>query len=125
MSLAIEVPLAWLGSRSLVHDAAVVFDGGRVTYAGRRSSHPGADEVLKLDGFLMPGVADRHVHIRFSDPGAVLFGGAVFPGRGYSDRRLHRRCGHFPNGRLRADLGRTYVRAIHGQPSSHAGATYP
>ena len=48
MSLAIEVPLAWLGSGSLVHDAAVVSDGGRVTYAGPRSSHPGADEVVDL-----------------------------------------------------------------------------
>jgi len=77
MSLAIEVPLAWLGSGSLVHDAAVVSDGGRVTYAGPRSSHPGADEVVKLDGFLMAGVADRHVHIRLSDPGAVLLGGVT------------------------------------------------
>jgi len=77
MSLAIEVPLAWLGAGSLLHDAAVVCDGGRVTFAGSRSSRPRADEVLQLDGFLMPGVADRHVHIRLSDPGAVLLGGVT------------------------------------------------
>ena len=77
MSLAIEVPLAWLGAGSLIHDAAVVCEGGRVTFAGSRSGRPEADEVLQLDGFLMPGVADRHVHIRFSDPGAVLLGGVT------------------------------------------------
>src|SRR5262245_51920185 len=77
MSLAIEVPLAWLGSGSLVHDAAVVCEGGRVAFAGARSSSPRADDVLQLEGFLMPGVADRHVHIRFSDPRAVLLGGVT------------------------------------------------
>src|SRR5262245_25215278 len=77
MSLAIEVPLAWLGAGSLAHDAAVVCEGGRVSYAGPRSSRPEADELLRLDGFLMPGVADRHVHIRLSDPGAVLLGGVT------------------------------------------------
>jgi imidazolonepropionase-like amidohydrolase len=77
MTLAIEVPLAWLGAGTLVHDAAVVCDGGRVAWAGSRSSRPRAGDVLQFDGFLMPGVADRHVHIRFSDPGAVLLGGVT------------------------------------------------
>ncbi|MEW6059554.1 MAG: amidohydrolase family protein [Actinomycetota bacterium] len=30
-----------------------------------------------MDGFLMPAVADRHVHIRRADPAAVLMGGVV------------------------------------------------
>ena len=77
MTIAFEVPLAWFGAGTLVREAAVVCDGGRVTFAGSRSSRPQAEDVMQLDGFLMPGVADRHVHIRFSDPGAVLLGGVT------------------------------------------------
>ena len=32
---------------------------------------------LVVDGFLMPAVADRHVHIELSDPAAVLRGGVT------------------------------------------------
>jgi imidazolonepropionase-like amidohydrolase len=77
MTIAFEAPLAWFGAGALVREAAVVCDGGRVTYAGPNTSRPGADSVAALEGFLMPGVADRHVHIRLSDPGAVLFGGVT------------------------------------------------
>jgi imidazolonepropionase-like amidohydrolase len=77
MTIAFETPLAWLGAGALVRDAAVVCDGGRVAYAGPRSSAPNANDRIALDGFLMPGVADRHVHIRLSDPGAVLLGGVT------------------------------------------------
>ena len=77
MTIAFEVPLAWLGAGTLVRDASIVCDGGRVVYAGPRSSAPSADEVTEFEGFLMPGVADRHVHIRLSDPGAVLLGGVT------------------------------------------------
>src|SRR5436190_1436901 len=38
---------------------------------------PTPDEDLHVDGFLMPGVVDRHVHIGLSDPGAVLAGGVT------------------------------------------------
>lgn len=34
-------------------------------------------DVLEVDGFLMPGVGDRHVHIGLADPGAVLAGGVT------------------------------------------------
>ena len=33
--------------------------------------------VVDVDGFLMPGVVDRHVHIAMSDPMAVLHGGVT------------------------------------------------
>ena len=52
-------------------------EGGRVTYAGPSAAAPPAEEFLEVDGFLMPGVADRHVHIRLADPGAVLLGGVT------------------------------------------------
>ena len=77
MSLKVKVPLAWFGAGALVHHAAVVCEGGRVTYAGPSAAAPRADEFLEVDGFLMPGVADRHVHIRLADPGAVLLGGVT------------------------------------------------
>ena len=77
MTIVFEAPLAWFGVAALVRQAAVVCDGGRVTYAGPSASRPPADEVVDLDGFLMPGVADRHVHIRLSDPAAVLLGGVT------------------------------------------------
>lgn len=77
MTLRITAPLAWLGPGALVADAAVVSDGGVVTYAGPIAAAPPGDEVIEIDGFLMPGVADRHVHIRLADPGAVLFGGVT------------------------------------------------
>lgn len=77
MSLKVKVPIAWCGQGSLVHRAAVVCEGGRVTYAGPSAAAPPADDFLEIDGFLMPGVADRHVHIRLADPGAVLLGGVT------------------------------------------------
>ncbi|MGA9159959.1 MAG: amidohydrolase family protein [Actinomycetota bacterium] len=77
MSLRIDVPLAWLGPGMLVRHATVVCDGGRVTYAGPSAAAPPGDDLIEADGFLMPGVADRHVHIRLADPGAVLLGGVT------------------------------------------------
>src|SRR5918994_1484389 len=77
MSLKVKAPLAWFGVGTLVHHAAVVCEGGRVTYAGPSAASPPAEEFLEVEGFLMPGVADRHVHIRLADPGAVLLGGVT------------------------------------------------
>jgi imidazolonepropionase-like amidohydrolase len=76
-SLKVKVPLAWFGPGSLVRHAAVVCEGGRITFAGHSAGAPSADERIEVDGFLMPAVADRHVHIRLSDPGAVLLGGVA------------------------------------------------
>jgi imidazolonepropionase-like amidohydrolase len=94
--LSVRAPLAWLGPGRLVEDALVVLDGGRVAYAGPaaelsvvvagergaeglsgRAAPPQADQEIRFDGFVMPGVVDRHVHIGLSDPGAVLAGGVV------------------------------------------------
>jgi imidazolonepropionase-like amidohydrolase len=77
MSLKVKVPIAWFGPGTLVRHAAVVCGGGRVTYAGPSAAAPPGDDLLEVDGFLMPGVADRHVHIRLADPGAVLLGGVT------------------------------------------------
>jgi imidazolonepropionase-like amidohydrolase len=81
VSLLLRAPRAWLGAGTVVDDAAVLVDGGVVSFAGRRLHAPRAgdeaDEELRVDGFLMPAVADRHVHIRLSDAAAVLFGGVA------------------------------------------------
>lgn len=90
-TFAIHAPVAWLGPGRLVEDAAVVLSAGRVVFAGTSRDYRAAraagdparpsalepDEVLRVDGFLMPGVADRHVHLGLSEPGAVLAGGVT------------------------------------------------
>ncbi len=73
----LRAPLAWLGPNELVRDAAVAVEGGVLTYAGPAARSPSAEDIVEVDGFLMPAVADRHVHIRLSDPAAVLMGGVT------------------------------------------------
>lgn len=77
MTLKVTAPLAWFGPGELVKEAAVVIRGGRIRSAGPDADAPSADETIRADGFLMPGVADRHVHVRLSDPGSVLLGGVT------------------------------------------------
>lgn len=94
--LAIRASRAWLGPGRTVEDALVVVDGGRIAFAGAERElgvlasdgprverlggeavPPEPDEEVTFDGFLMPGVADRHVHVGLSDPMAVLLGGVT------------------------------------------------
>jgi imidazolonepropionase-like amidohydrolase len=77
--LVVHAPLAWLGPGSLVRDAAVVVERGLVAFAGPAPQAPpvGAGRVVDVDGFLMPAVADRHVHIGLADPAAVLLRGVT------------------------------------------------
>jgi imidazolonepropionase-like amidohydrolase len=76
-SLKVKAPVAWFGPGRFTRHAAVVADRGVVTYAGPSAGASAAEERIEIDGFLMPAVADRHVHIRLSDPAAVLFGGVA------------------------------------------------
>jgi imidazolonepropionase-like amidohydrolase len=88
--------MGWLGPGRLVEDVTVVLDGGRVAYAGPSGdlgvavsgergletlsgepAPPEPDHELHLDGFLMPGVVDRHVHMGLSDPARVVAGGVT------------------------------------------------
>jgi imidazolonepropionase-like amidohydrolase len=94
--VAIRAPLGWLGPGRLVEDLTVVLDGGLVAFAGSAGRlgvvaggpegpeslsgeplPPEPDEEVHVDGFVMPGVVDRHVHIGLSDPWAVLTGGVT------------------------------------------------
>jgi imidazolonepropionase-like amidohydrolase len=76
-SLAVRAPRGWLGSGRPVEHVAVVVDAGVVAYAGPSSDAPAASQDVPVDGFLMPAVADRHVHVGLSDPAAVLMGGVA------------------------------------------------
>jgi imidazolonepropionase-like amidohydrolase len=79
-----------------VDDALVVMDGGKVVFAGASAdlgvrvagdrgpetlsgqpAPPEPHQEIRLDGFVMPGVVDRHVHIGLSEPGAVVAGGVT------------------------------------------------
>jgi imidazolonepropionase-like amidohydrolase len=75
--LSVRATAAWLGPGEMVHDAQVVCEGGLVTYAGPATDVGSADQEMRVDGFVMPAVADRHVHIGLSDPAAVLAGGVT------------------------------------------------
>ena len=74
---SIRAPLAWLGPARLVEDARVVIERGVVVAAGPAAEISETDGELRLDGFVMPAVADRHVHIGHSSPAAVLAGGVT------------------------------------------------
>jgi imidazolonepropionase-like amidohydrolase len=75
--LSIRAPAAWLGPGSLVEDAQIVCEGALVTYAGAGTAIEVADREVRVDGFVMPAVADRHVHIELSEPASVLAGGVT------------------------------------------------
>jgi imidazolonepropionase-like amidohydrolase len=74
---SIRAPLAWLGPGRLVDDARVVVERGAVVNAGPAAEISETDDELRLDGFLMPAVADRHVHVGMSSPAEVLAGGVT------------------------------------------------
>jgi len=75
--LSILAAAAWLGPGRIVDDAAVVIEGSRVIWAGAATEAPPADDELAGDWFLVPGIADHHVHIRFAEPRDVLLGGVT------------------------------------------------
>jgi imidazolonepropionase-like amidohydrolase len=76
-SLSVRAPLAWLGPGRLIERAQIVCEGGVVTYAGEATYIGHADREIELDGFVMPAVADRHVHIELSSPADVVAGGVT------------------------------------------------
>jgi len=75
--ISIRAAAAWLGPGGLIEDAQIVCEGGLVTYAGVATRIESAGQELRADGFVMPAVADRHVHIELSNPADVLRGGVT------------------------------------------------
>ena len=80
-TLGVRASMGWLGPSRPVEDAMVVLRGGFVEWAGPRSGLPltvaEPDELVEVDGFVMPGAVDRHVHIALADPRAVVRGGVI------------------------------------------------
>jgi imidazolonepropionase-like amidohydrolase len=77
VSFSIRASEAWLGPGRHLEDARAVIDAGQVVAAGPATGvEPGEQEIV-LDGFLMPAVADRHVHVELSDPASVLLRGVT------------------------------------------------
>lgn len=76
-TLTVRAPLAWLGPGRLVEHAAVAIEADRIVYAGESRGAPPSEVTVLLDGFLLPAVADRHVHMGLADSGAVLLGGVT------------------------------------------------
>jgi imidazolonepropionase-like amidohydrolase len=77
MSMSIRAPLAWLGPGRLTTDVQVDCEHGEIVAVGRAHPVPERTELRAVDGFLMPGGADRHVHIELVDPLAVLLRGVT------------------------------------------------
>ena len=88
--------MGWLGPGRQVEDVTVVIDGGSVAFAGASRelavtvsgergremldgspAPPEPDQEIHLEGFLMPGVVDRHVHVGLSDPAAIVARGVT------------------------------------------------
>jgi imidazolonepropionase len=58
----------------IVEDAAVVVEGGRITWVGRRSEAPAADAARDLGGrAVLPGFVDSHSHLVFAGDRAIEF----------------------------------------------------
>src|SRR5213078_1325972 len=69
--LAVRAPMGWLGPGTFVDDVVVAVDRGRIEFAGGGATIADDVPVLDVDGFIIPGVVDRHVHIGLSEPGAA------------------------------------------------------
>lgn len=68
----------------LLSGAALVVDGGRVGWVGRREQAPAADSALDVDGAaVIPGFVDSHSHLVFAGDRAEEFA-ARMAGRPYS-----------------------------------------
>lgn len=74
--LSIRAPKGWLGPGLVVEDLRVTVEAGVVLAAGPAIAAPDGEEI-HVDGFVMPAVADRHVHVELSDPMAIVRGGVT------------------------------------------------
>lgn len=75
--LTLVAEAAWTGADSLSGPIALEIAGGRVTWLGPPDDAPDRGERISVEGCLVSGVVDHHVHISLSDPAAVLRGGVT------------------------------------------------
>jgi imidazolonepropionase len=63
-----------LGDNGVLHDAALVIEGGRVAWTGRAAQAPAADAAYDLAGrAVVPGFVDSHAHLVFAGDRAEEF----------------------------------------------------
>ena len=74
----------------IVHDAAVVLEGRRVAWVGRRADAPDADAARDLGGrAVLPGFVDSHSHLVFAGDRADEFA-ARMAGESYAAGGIRR-----------------------------------
>jgi imidazolonepropionase len=72
------------GPLGILHDAAVVADGGRIAWVGPARDAPAADELLDAGGCaVLPGFVDSHTHLVFAGDRTAEFA-ARMAGRPYT-----------------------------------------
>ncbi len=79
--------MGWAGRGRIMEEPTIVVQGALVASVrpstptddelGNRSVIPEVDDDVVVDGFLMPGVVDRHVHIALADPRQVVGNGVT------------------------------------------------
>ena len=85
-SLVTNDPGIGQGPLGLVRDAAVIFEGGIVAWAGPRSKVPGGGTDTRVDAegrAVIPGFVDSHAHLVFADDRTAEFA-ARMSGQQYS-----------------------------------------
>ncbi|WP_406269575.1 hypothetical protein OH799_26895 [Nocardia sp. NBC_00881] len=68
---------AWLGADDLAGPTAVGVCGDEISWIGPPSAAPTAVPRTHLDGILLPGLTDHHVHTALIDPAELLVAGVT------------------------------------------------
>ena len=63
--LVVKAGTVWVGDGSVIHDGALLIEGGKIRAIGNRVPHPPFARVIDAGrhGFVMPGFIDAHGHL--------------------------------------------------------------
>jgi imidazolonepropionase len=116
-SLVTNDPGLGEGPLGLVRDAAVIFEGGLVAWAGPRSQLPGGGTDTRVDAggrAVIPGFVDSHAHLVFAGDRSAEFA-ARMSGQQYSAGGIRATVSATraaPAGVLRSNAGRLVAEAL-------------
>ncbi|WP_327112025.1 hypothetical protein OHB12_27475 [Nocardia sp. NBC_01730] len=68
---------AWLGADTLAGPTAVGVCGDEISWVGPPAAAPPAMPPTRIDGILLPGLTDHHVHTALVDPAELLTAGVT------------------------------------------------
>jgi imidazolonepropionase-like amidohydrolase len=74
-SVLITADAAWRSGRTLHRDVRILACGGELSWHPSAEDIPADSERLHLDGVVVPGFVDHHVHVEHTDVHALLAGG--------------------------------------------------